>query len=296
MSPGLPADLPGPVSRIFFSQRLRLHYVDWGNEQAPPVILLHGGRDHCRSWDWVAAGLRRDYHVIAPDLRGHGDSAWSASGHYPMASYIYDLAQLIHSQRLAPVSIVAHSLGGNIALRYSGIYPENVTRLVAIEGLGPAPRGAEPIGKPIHERMQAWIEEQRKQSAEVPWRYPSLDAALKRMQEANKHLSDTVARHLTEHAVNQNEDGTYCWKFDPYVRVWAPNDMSGDEIASLWGRIKCPTLLVYGKESWARNPAEDGRLELFANARVLGVEGAGHWVHHDRVALFIDAVRDFLAA
>ena len=86
----------GPTSRVYFSQRLRLHYVDWGNPDAPPLILLHGGRDHCRNWDWVAADLRRDYHVIAPDLRGHGDSAWSASGHYTMANLIYDFAQLIH--------------------------------------------------------------------------------------------------------------------------------------------------------------------------------------------------------
>src|ERR1700751_5856118 len=129
----------GPTSRIYFSQRLRLHYVDWGNPDAPPLILLHGGRDHCRNWDWVAADLRRDYHVICPDLPGHGDSAWSASGSYSMANYIYDLAQLIHQQKLAPVTIIAHSLGGNIALRYSGIYPESVSALVAIEGLGPSP-------------------------------------------------------------------------------------------------------------------------------------------------------------
>lgn len=288
-------DLPGPASRIYFSQRLRLHYVDWGNADAPPLILLHGGRDHCRSWDYIAKALRGDYHVIAPDLRGHGDSAWSASGHYPMASYIYDLAQLIHSQKLAPVSIVAHSLGGNIALRYTGIYPESVRRLVAIEGLGPGPRTAgERDRKPIHERMATWIAEQRAQSSEVPWRYPSLEAALKRMQEANKRLSPEIARHLTEHAVNQNEDGTYCWKFDPYVRVWPPNDMTREEIAALWSRIACPTLLVWGKESWATNPAEDGRLDYFRNARVLGVEGAGHWVHHDRLALFISNVREFL--
>ncbi len=76
----------GPTSRHYFSQRMRLHYVDWGNPEAPPLILLHGGRDHCRNWDWVAADLRRDYHVIAPDLRGHGDSAWAASGSYSMAN------------------------------------------------------------------------------------------------------------------------------------------------------------------------------------------------------------------
>ncbi len=68
---------PGPTSRIYFSQRLRLHYVDWGNPDAPPLVLLHGGRDHCRNWDWVAEELRKDWHIIAPDLRGHGDSDWS---------------------------------------------------------------------------------------------------------------------------------------------------------------------------------------------------------------------------
>ena len=148
MTDAMPDTMPGPTSHTFFSQRLRLHYVDWGNPDKPPLLLLHGGRDHCRNWDWTAAALRNDWHVIAPDLRGHGDSQWSADGSYSMAGYIYDLAQLIHGQRLAPVTIVAHSLGGNIALRYAGIYPETVARLVAIEGLGPL---AAEAGRALHQ-------------------------------------------------------------------------------------------------------------------------------------------------
>src|ERR1700722_793395 len=288
-------DRLGPTSRTFFSQRLRLHYVDWGNASAPPLLLLHGGRDHCRNWDWVAEALRDDYHVIAPDLRGHGESAWSASGHYTMAGYIYDLAQLIHQQALAPVDIVAHSLGGNIALRYAGIYPDAVRRLVAIEGLGPGPRRAtDAPRKPIAERMRGWIDQQRASAGRQPHRYPTLGDALARMQAANKHLSPEQARHLTQHGVNQNEDGTYSWKFDHYVRVWPPYDMTREEISELWGRISCPTLLVYGRESWETNPGDDGRLAYFHNARALGVEGAGHWVHHDRLDLFLDEVRTFL--
>ena len=131
--------MPGPASHTYFSQRLRLHYVDWGNPDKPPLLMIHGGRDHCRNWDWTAAALRDEWHIIAPDLRGHGDSQWSPDGSYTMAGYIYDLAQLIHQQRLAPVTILAHSLGGAIALRYAGIYPETVTKLIAIEGLGPGP-------------------------------------------------------------------------------------------------------------------------------------------------------------
>jgi pimeloyl-ACP methyl ester carboxylesterase len=138
-----------------------------------------------------------------------------------MANYIYDLAQLIHQQKLAPVSIVAHSLGGNISLRYAGIYPENVHRLVAIEGLGPGPRShAEADKKPIAERMRDWVDEQRAYSGRQPHRYASIEQALTRMQEANPHLSEEQARHLTQHGVNQNEDGTYSWKFDQYVRLW----------------------------------------------------------------------------
>ncbi len=72
----------GPTSRIYFSQRLRLHYVDWGNPDAPPLILVHGGRDHCRNWDRLAQALRHDWHILAPDLRGHGDSQWSPDGSY----------------------------------------------------------------------------------------------------------------------------------------------------------------------------------------------------------------------
>ena len=72
----------GPTSNSFISQRLKLHYVDWGNRDAPPLLLVHGGRDHCRSWDWVAQELSRDWHVICPDLRGHGDSSWAPDGDY----------------------------------------------------------------------------------------------------------------------------------------------------------------------------------------------------------------------
>ena len=285
----------GPTSRIYFSQRLRLHYVDWGNPSAPPLLLVHGGRDHCRNWDWVATRLRQHWHILAPDLRGHGDSQWSPDGNYSTAAYVYDLAQLIHQQKLAPVTIVAHSLGGNIAIRYAGVYPETVRRLVAIEGLGLSPQqSARRAGVPIADRMRNWADEMRGLSGRIPRRYASIEDALKRMQEANRHLSPEQARHLTQHGVNQNEDGTYTWKFDNYVRADTPYGMTQADIEKLWGRITCPTLLVYGKESWASNPEEDGRIRHFKNAKTVTVEGAGHWVHHDKLEVFLDLLGGFL--
>jgi pimeloyl-ACP methyl ester carboxylesterase len=269
--------------------------VDWGNVEAPPLLLLHGGRDHCRNWDWVAEALRDQWHVIAPDLRGHGDSQWSPDGSYWMAGYIYDVAQLVHQQALAPVTIIAHSLGGVIALRYAGIYPDAVKKLVAIEGLGPPPARLKEREKDIATRVDEWIREQRGLSARLPRKYASIEDAFKRMQEENPHLTAEQARHLTVHGVNQNEDGTYSWKFDNYVRAWAPYDMRGRDIQLLWSRIACPTLLLYGTESWAGNPEEDGRARHFRHARVVGVERAGHWLHHDRLDEFLRIVRGFLA-
>lgn len=285
----------GPTSQSFVSQRLRLHYVDWGNPTAPPLILLHGGRDHCRNWDWVAQDLRRDFHIIAPDLRGHGDSAYSPSGDYSMSSFVYDLAQLIHQQKLAPVSIVAHSLGGAIALRYAGAFPETVKKVVAIEGLGPSPTMlAERASRTPMERVRTWVAETRKLAGRTPRRYASIEEAFARMQAENSHLTPEQARYLTVHGVSQNEDGTYSWKFDNYIRSFSPTDFTPAEIQELWANITCPVLLVNGAESWASNPQTDGRMAHFKDARLIEYERAGHWVHHDRLDDFLTDVRAFL--
>ena len=285
----------GPTSQSYISQRLRLHYVDWGNPTAPPLLLIHGGQDHCRNWDWVAQELRADYHIIAPDLRGHGDSAWSPSGEYGMSAYVYDIAQLIHQQKLAPVRIIAHSMGGNVALRYAGVYPEAVTNLVSIEGLGPSPammRRREEASAP--RRMRGWIEQKRGFAGRTPRRYATIEDAFHRMQEENKHLTPEQARYLTVHGAAQNEDGTYSWKFDNYCRSNSPTDLTPRALHELWENIACPVLFVNGKESWASNPETDGRMKHFKDGRVAEFEGAGHWVHHDRLDAFLETVRAFL--
>ena len=286
----------GPASNRIVSQRLKLHYAEWGDPSAPPLILLHGGKDHCRSWDWTARALADGWRVIAPDLRGHGDSQWTDDGEYPMQGFVYDLAQLIHLLDLAPVTIVAHSLGGNIALRYSGLYPETVKKLVAIEGLGPSPEMMKKMAaNPMADRVRSWIEAKRKASGRTPKKYASLDDALARMKGANDFLSDEQARHLTIHGATRNEDGTWSWKFDPYIQIWSPIDMPREAQHELFGAITCPTLLIYGGKSWASNPEKDGRLSYFNNdPQVRLFEDAGHWVHHDQFDDFIALLNEFL--
>lgn len=283
-----------PRSFRYESQGLDLHYAEWGSPDAPPLVLLHGGLDHCRSWDRVATALADEWRVIAPDLRGHGDSA-HAPGRYAMECWVHDLAELVRQLDLAPLAIVAHSLGGNIALRYAGIYPDRVARLVAIEGLGPAPAiRAEREAVPPDERLRRWMDRWRVALARAPRRYPDLATALARMASENPHLSPELARHLTIHGLRANEDGSLSWKFDNMVRVEQPVDLTGAELAVLWSRITCPTLLVYGADSWASNPAEDGRARHFRNARVSLYPSAGHWVHHDQCDAFVAEVRIFL--
>ena len=287
--------LNGPTSNSLISQRLRLHYADWGNPDAPPLLLVHGGRDHCRSWDWVAEELRRDWHIIAPDLRGHGDSAWSPDGNYDMSAFVYDIAQLIHQLALPPVTIVAHSMGGNIATRYTGLYPENVRKLVSIEGLGPSPKVmAERDKVGIRQRFRTWIDDKRSAAARLPKRYPTLDAAFARMKSENTYLTDEQARHLTIHGVSRNEDGTWSWKFDNYLNIWSAFDMPHEDLLAIWDAITCPVLMLYGADSWASNPEKDGRIKHFKTARVTEYENAGHWLHHDQFDRFMSDLKAFL--
>lgn len=288
--------LSGPASSSFISQRLRLHYADWGNVDAPPLLLVHGGRDHCRSWDWVAQELRKDWHVIALDQRGHGDSAWADDGNYGAMDMVYDLGHLIHLLDLAPVTIVAHSMGGNVSLRYTGLFPEKVKKLVAIEGLGPSPTMIEKMeARPFGDRIREWMETKRKAAGRTPRRYASIEDAFARMKEENSYLTDDQARHLTVHGVNRNEDGTFSWKFDPYLNNWMPWDIPREELNKLWGAITCPTLLLYGADSWASNPEKDGRIAHFGpNARVVEIEKAGHWLHHDQFDRFMAELHAFL--
>ncbi len=286
-----------PKRATFRSQRLMLNYVDWGNEHAPPLVLVHGARDHARAWDDVARKLSAQFHVIAPDLRGHGDSRWADAGGYTVINFVFDLAELIRHLGVSSVTLIGHSLGGNIALRMTGLYPEKIHRLVCIEGLGPSPAAAQKLAAtPIETRLQGWMEEQRKLESHTQHGYATLDDAVERMHQQNQHLGAELARHLTVHGARQNADGSYVWKFDPYLRSWPPVDLSRGEIIELWARIICPVLLVYGSASWASNPAADGRINNFRNAKLALIEGAGHWVHHDRPAEFMSAVETFLAA
>jgi len=126
-----------PVSHYYYSHRLKLSFWDWGQESKPSLILVHGGLDHARNWDWVARELREEFHVYALDLRGHGNSAWAPGALYSLAEHVLDLSALADIVNDFPIYLIGHSLGGLIVMHYAGIYPERVRKVINIEGFGP---------------------------------------------------------------------------------------------------------------------------------------------------------------
>lgn len=282
-----------PVSGHFDSQGLSLHYLDWGNAGAPPLILLHGNADHARSWDWTARALRDRFHVIAMDLRGHGDSDWSADGGYLTPYHVLDLVELVEHLGFERVTILGHSFGGNISWQFAALYPDKMEKLVVVDGLGPAPNAIanwEKVG-PVA-RLHEWVEKRRNPRATSQKRFAAISEMVERMAKGNPHLSAEQARHLAVHGAREHSDGL-SWKFDPRVQMFTPHDFAVSGVP-FWSRIAVPTLLYYGTESWTTNPEEDGRAQHFTDRRTIVYDGAGHWVHHDRFDDFIASLAEFL--
>lgn len=282
------------LSRVA-SQRLELSVAEWGPVAAPPVVFVHGGRDQKRSWDWVVRRLAHERRLITYDLRGHGDSDRTNDGGYSIMDHVYDLASLIDHFGLSEFDLVGHSLGGNIALRYAGIFPEQIRTLTAMEGLGPSPRMLEERkAVPLDQRLREWIDERRKVSGRAPRRMQSLDEAKQRMRARFDQLTDAQIDHLSATGIRENDDGSVRWAYDPAAIGRTPTDLSVEDWEYLWTNITCPTWLVYGADSWASDPSKDGRADHFKNAEVTVFEDAGHWLHHDQFDSFMDRLVPFL--
>lgn len=293
-----PSNSAGPIERRFLNSRMPLSYTEWPHDGAPLAILIHGSRDHSRSWDALAEALQPDYHVIAPDLRGHGDSSWSQDGRYDFAGYLSDLSALanqlgLSSQRQA--ILIGHSLGAHIALRFSGAYPERVRRIVAIEAVGaPLAIEEERFSQTIEQSTRNWLEERHAASLTAPRIFASAGEAVERMRGRHAFLTAAQARHLTRHGLRPAGNAGWEWKHDPYLAVWAFPDISMDDARALWRNIACPALLLYGEQSWPSSlPAE--LLHHIRDAREVRLPESGHWPQHDAFDACRAAITAFLA-
>lgn len=281
-----------PTSHVYYSQRLRLHYLDWGNTAAKPMLLVHGVQDHCHTWDSLARHFAPKYHVVAPDLRGHGDSEWVRGSSYHFLDYVYDLDQLVLQAELAPATLIAHSMGGTLGLILAACFPEKVERLVVIEAIGRWLGRSQ--SKPIEEQIRDWISNTRKLAGRHPRRYASLEEAYTRMQQANPHLTPEQARHLTVHGSNQNEDGTFTWKYDNYTHAWPAFNMPFEQLVELWREITCPVLIINAEGGFGHRVGQDDTVKYFQNAQQVNIPDAGHWTYHDQLDKVVEAIQTFL--
>ncbi len=282
--------MPEPWQHYYQSQRLRLSYWTWGDAEHPPLILVHGGRDHSRSWDRVAEAFRDDYHVIACDLRGHGDSQHATGSLYSLAEHALDLVALIELVG-GRATVVGHSFGGAIALLTAGTFPSMFERVVSIEGAGARMEHDERV---TPERFREWAQRTRSYEHQTPRVYPTIDEARDRMHEANPHLTPEMAMHLARWGT-LGIDGGYVWKFDAWVRGRSPVEIAAEDMARIFAAVECPVLHLAGTESPFHRDRYEGKPldEYFRDSRTQIVADAGHWVHHDQLDVTVSALRRF---
>ena len=281
-----------PQQRFVMSQRIRISYWDWGNESAPPLVLVHGGRDHARSWDRTAEALRDQYHVVALDLRGHGDSGWTPGGNYGLPDNALDVVRVIETVG-APARVVAHSYGGSVCLVAAGSFPEHFSALAAIEG-------THSLNPPDEERVgpawvRRWGDRVRSFEGETPRVYATLEDAEARMKEANSRLPDEILPGLAGYA-SKPVDGGFIWKYDHWVNARTSMELRRSELPAFWEAITCPVLLFLGGESHARRRQHPSPEDHLRTSRTVEIAGAGHWIHHDQPEAFLGELRPFLAS
>ena len=259
---------------------LRLHYLDYGTENRPPMLCLHGGAAHGHWFDYVAADLSADYHVRALDQRGHGDSAWADPPAYAYEDYASDLSKVAEALDLRDFVLVGHSMGGMVSLVYAARHPGRVKRLIIVDtsiNLG-------------EERLSAMRERGLREGTS----YASREELISRfrLRPGSTLATPEVVRHVAGHSARQFSDGTWRHKFDRnvYARREKLDGMP------LWNDIKIPALLVKGDCS--------GRitLQIYAEvkrrcpqAELSEIADSDHHVTLDNPAGFVLAVRDFLA-
>jgi len=266
-----------PQDKWFTDGDLKLHYLDWGNSGATPMLLVHGLCCEAHYWDFFAWSMRQDYHVIAIDQRGHGDSSWA--GNYSPEQYVADLTKFVDKLELNDIVLIGHSLGAINVIIYTATHPNRVARLVIVDN-GP-------------EINAASLEQVKKRLANLPMVYDSEEEAVRQMEQESPYYSEDYKRHLVKYTMKRGESGRLIFKYDPSLR-------HGELVTLEWlwsymERIVCPVLVVHGAESDLLLPAAARRMaETLPSASLVSIECAGHFVMGDNPEAFEAAVRNFL--
>lgn len=282
--------------RVGLATGLDYHVLEWGADQPAlehTVLLLHGFLD--LAWGWVEtvrAGLAGRFHVIAPDLRGHGDTGWiGPGGYYHFIDYLADVDAIVRAFARGRLSVVGHSMGGSVAAYYAGSFPERIHRLALLEGLGP-PENQESVPERIHTWLDGW----RYARESEPRSYASLEDAATRLRAHDPLLGEELSRDLAQHGTRPGPDGRLRFKHDPLHVTLGPTPFRVDYAAQFWSRITCPVLMVEGEKSIFRARTEDAekRLGFFPKAERALIPAAGHMMQRHQPVVLADILRSFL--
>jgi pimeloyl-ACP methyl ester carboxylesterase len=279
------------------------HVRIWG-EPAPgktPLVLVHGWMDVAASWQFVVDALSQDYYVIAPDWRGYGLTTGPAADNYWFPDYLADLDFLIdHYSPDAPVDLVGHSMGGNIAMLYAGSRPDRIRLLVNLEGFGMA------ATKPSHapRRYAAWMDQLKQyHRGELDLTsYESAAGVARRLMKTNKRLSQDKADWLAGHWAREDDDGRWRILGEAAHKIINAQLYRVDEVQEVFKQITAPTLCVEqagnSLDAWWKGKftlAEyNERLKAVPKLTRGIVEDAGHMLHHDQPERVADLVENFM--
>jgi pimeloyl-ACP methyl ester carboxylesterase len=290
--------MSAPQHRTIDARGLPIHYLEWGEPAGEPILLVHGFLDIAHSWQSFVERFEETQQqrpwIVAPDCRGHGDSGWvGPGGYYHFPDYVFDLDCVIRALGAEYCTLIGHSMGGTISWLYAGAFPERITRLVLIEGVGPP--GMEFSHAP--QRMRTWISEVQQRGRNHFRQYTSVEAGARQLQQTNPRLTETVALDLARAGMRQNGLGKWVWKFDPLHRTAAPQPFYTAQAIQFLRRIHCPVLIVEGAQSHQRQRADkQQRYDAIAQREQIVVADAGHMVHQDNPKMLAEAVAAFLRA
>jgi len=285
-----------PSQSEFVSVRgLELHCRTWGSPAAPKLFLLHGSQDVSASWQFTVDAFERDWHVIAPDWRGNGLSAWSGADAYWFPDYLGDLDFLLdHYSPEVPVRLVGHSMGANVAALYAGARPDRVARFVNVDGFGVSVMRVDPPPR----RFGKWLAQLRDDTSQRP--YVDFEEFAVRMQSENPRLTDERARFLVQHWGKQQDDGVVR-RADPAHKRINPLPLAPAEVIECWRQTRASVLWVHGAQSglMPRLMSIPGEFEQRAGAyqdlRIEEIDDSGHNVHHDQPERLAQVVERFMA-
>jgi len=268
-----------PQDKFITANSLKLHYLDWGNPDAPSILLLHGLCGNAHYWDFFARSMKNDYHILALDQRGHGDSSWTKS--YSPRDYVLDLEAFVTALELDNIVLIGHSMGGINAIIYAARHPEQISQLAIID-IGP-------------EIAAAGIERMGKERASEPEAFNSEEEAVEYMKKLGPRHSEVFIRLQARYAFKRDDKGKLTFKYD---RALHSTELQSPQW--LWEYLKqviCPTLLLHGMESdiLSRETAQRITHTLVFGSAV-DIERAGHSIPGDNPDAFEVAVRRFLGS